>query len=559
MFIVRFQNFCFALAALALAAFCGCATNKTKGVSKRAGGDPSPIASGLYEPVSDQALQSYAHFAAGLSFDLRNDSNAALEEYSKAVERDPSQEPLSLEVARRLLRNNEPAKAITILTNAARAPNASGIVDTMLGMAYSATSDTNKAIGSFRAAIGKMPLALTAYGSLSQLYLQAARTNDAVAVLGDAAKQNDAAPEFYLGVAELVLRMQARDAVSPEQSKKLALTVLDKAFAQNPSDLSVRTRLGDSYLFHGETAKAETIYAKLYEEQPLAPSVREKLVNIYLRTNKEKASKMLEEIRGESPTDPRPHILLGQIAIEGERYDEALQHFERAVLLSPGDEQLWFRVAALQVSIKKADEAIALMEKARARFKLTFELEFYTGLAHMAKQTYTNAVKYFGSAELIAKTSAADRLTHNFYFQFGSACERAGDIEQAVKHFRRALELEPDFAEALNYLGYMWAERGENLEEAHKMIERAVKAEPQNAAFLDSMAWVLFKMKRHSAALDYMRKAIEYSEEKDATLYDHLGDILAALKRPAEARDAWEKALKIEPKDEIRRKLEAGA
>ena len=42
----------------------------------------------------------------------------------------------------------------------------------------------------------------------------------------------------------------------------------------------------------------------------------------------------------------------------------------------------------------------------------------------------------------------------------------------------------------------------------------------------------------------------------DAVLFDHLGDIYAALNRHAEAKQAWEKAFKLEPKDEIRKKLE---
>jgi tetratricopeptide (TPR) repeat protein len=217
-------------------------------------------------------------------------------------------------------------------------------------------------------------------------------------------------------------------------------------------------------------------------------------------------------------------------------------------------------VAALKVAIKKPADALELLEKAKTRFpKLTFAQEFYTAIALAAMEKYSEAMAKFVSAELIAKTSEPDRLTAQFYFQLGSASERAKDIEQAVKYFRRALELEPDFAEALNYLGYMWAERGENLDEARTMIERALKEEPKNAAYLDSMAWVLYKLNKAGDALNYMRKAIDLTKEPDATLLDHLGDILAAMKRNAEAREAWQKALQLEPKDEIRKKIEAGS
>jgi tetratricopeptide (TPR) repeat protein len=209
--------------------------------------------------------------------------------------------------------------------------------------------------------------------------------------------------------------------------------------------------------------------------------------------------------------------------------------------------------------VKKPADALSLLEKARSRFKLNFAQEFYAGVALAAMEKYAEAVAKFVSAELLGKTTEPERLNAQFYFQIGSASERAKDFEPAVKYFRRALELEPNFAEALNYLGYMWAERGENLEEARSMIERALKEEPKNSAFLDSMAWALFKLKQPSEALTYMNRAIEFSKDPDATLFDHLGDILAALNRKSEAREAWEKALKLEPKDEIRKKIESAS
>jgi Flp pilus assembly protein TadD len=182
-------------------------------------------------------------------------------------------------------------------------------------------------------------------------------------------------------------------------------------------------------------------------------------------------------------------------------------------------------------------------------------MEFLSGMAHMRRKDYTNAIQHLTSAEVIAKATDPKRLTPGFYFQLGAASERKGDIEQAEKHFEKCLELSPDFAEAQNYLGYMWAERGTNLDRARELIEKAVKSEPKNAAFLDSMGWVLFKLEQPKDALDYILKAIEHSEEPDATVYDHLGDIYAALRESAKAQEAWRKSLSIEANEQVRKKL----
>lgn len=544
---------------LAAALLAGCASPSKPGATANKGkGDPAPDKAD-YAAISDDQLKSFAHYATGLSLDMRDDSASALEEYVKAANGNPGEEPLVLDVARRLLRTKQTDRAIELLNKAVAQPGATGLVDAWLGLAYAASGQTNKAIASNRASIQKLPGQISAYANLCELYLDLGKTNEIVNVLNEAGKQTKAPVEFYVNLAEVILRMQAKDAIAPDDAKKRAVAALDRAMVDEPEDPVTRQRMGDAYLFHGEPAKAQAIFEKLYAEKPDLPGIREKLINIYFRTNKEKASAMLNDLMKESPTDPRPHVFLGQLAVDDNRMAEGLEHFETALKLNPADESLWYRVAALRVANKRPVDALELLDKAKDKFgQLNFAQEFYRGIALAAMERYSEALSSFVSAEVIAKTSEPDRLTPQFYFQLGSASERAKNIEQSVKFFRKALELDPEFTEALNYLGYMWAERGENLDEARTMIERAVKAEPKNPAFLDSMAWVLFKQKKPGEALPYMKKAIEFTKEPDATLMDHLGDILAAMKKPAEARDAWEKALKIEPKDEIRKKIEAG-
>ena len=184
-------------------------------------------------------------------------------------------------------------------------------------------------------------------------------------------------------------------------------------------------------------------------------------------------------------------------------------------------------------------------------------MEFYTALAYSRQKSYTEALKHFVAAEVIAKATDPNQLNEGFYFQVGATCERKGDYAGAEQYFQKSLQVAPDFAETLNYLGYMWAEHGTNLVQAREMIEKAVKAEPKNAAFLDSMAWVLFKSNQPAEALPYALKSAELSEQPDATICDHLGDIYAALKQPEKAREFWRKSLAVEPNEEIRKKLEA--
>jgi len=66
-------------------------------------------------------------------------------------------------------------------------------------------------------------------------------------------------------------------------------------------------------------------------------------------------------------------------------------------------------------------------------------------------------------------------------FNLGGLYERTSRSDQAIDAYRRALETRPDFADACNNLGTLYAQRGD-MESARRYWERAVSIDPQNAA-----------------------------------------------------------------------------
>jgi tetratricopeptide (TPR) repeat protein len=506
----------------------------------------------------EQHVDALAHFATAVSDDLNDKPHEATAEYLEAANDDLTNEALTLDVARRLIREKNETNAIVLLKKASEQKKASGNVFALLGLAYLQTGQTNLAVEANQQAVKRAPDSLAAYQNLAALKLQAGRTNEAVSILRNAASRTNAPPEFLLGLADLLGRFNRQQLFSDAETKTRTLALLDAAAAQNPENPIILQRIADLYLVRGEIPKAEPIYERLLKRYPSIPGLRERLANIYLRTDKNAAAaKLLEDIRRDNPTDPSTYFYLGSIAYEKKDYDKAAENYETALKLNPEFEPFYYELAGVQIARQQPEEALALLEKARSKFKLNFVLEFYSGVALSMLEKWDEAVAHLTSAELIAKTAEPDRLTHTFYYQLGSAYERSGNIPEAVKALRKALELAPDDGEALNYLGYMWAERGENLDEARSMIERALKGEPENAAFLDSMAWVLFKLHQSEQALTYMQRAIARSEKPDPTLFEHLGDIQLGLKEPGRAREAYEKSLALKADDKVKQKLDA--
>ncbi len=174
-----------------------------------------------------------------------------------------------------------------------------------------------------------------------------------------------------------------------------------------------------------------------------------------------------------------------------------------------------------------------------------------------ASGAYSSAISLFDDPE--------ERQWFLFYAR-GIAFERQKMWPEAEADFRRALELQPDQPNVLNYLGYSLVEKQIKLDEALDMIERAVAARPNSGYIVDSLGWVLFRLGRYEEAVPHMERAAELVPI-DPVVNDHLGDVYWSVGRNREARFMWSRALSFvdhgeiageaDP-DRIRRKLEVG-
>lgn len=147
-------------------------------------------------------------------------------------------------------------------------------------------------------------------------------------------------------------------------------------------------------------------------------------------------------------------------------------------------------------------------------------------------------------------------------FARGICFERSGQFPRAETDLRAALELQPENASILNYLGYSYVDRNQNLDEALDLITRAVEQSPNDGYILDSLAWAHYRMGNFSEAVAPMERAAE-AMSNDSLVNDHLGDVYWMVGRKREAEIQWQRALSFGPEKpeeaaRIRDKLERG-
>lgn len=525
---------------------------------------PPPVA-GAVTNSDDAIINAQAHYAAAVAAEADDDRSTALDEYYKAALGDQTNEGLLLEVSRRFIEARQPERALMLLTNVTQNAHAPGSVFAVMGSIYAQLGQYDLGAQADRMAIQRAPGLLAGYQNLYLTQMHNHQHAAALRVLDDASNVPGSDAEFLIGLAELYSDAGLQIPGETKSTRARALSVLERARRLHPSDPVTRLRLADAFSTNGADDTAVQLYKSALEDlsEPfLRQGVRAKLADIYLNRHDDKdATEQFQAIIKEDPTNPRAYLLLGQMALEADHYAQAAENLSKAILLDPDNpeyEHAYYDLALAQSNEDQTQQALATLEKARRKFAPNFTMEYVTALVYSHDKQFTEALRHFTTAEIIIQATAPKDLNelHFFYFQFGATAERQGDYAQAEKHFEKCLQLAPNFAEALNYLGFMWADHGQNLDRARELIEKAVNAEPKNAAYLDSMGWVLFKLNRPKDALPYMLKALQYSEAEDATIYDHVGDIYAALGQNDKAREAWRKSLSLEANDTVRKKLE---
>ncbi|ODT71494.1 MAG: hypothetical protein ABS75_09560 [Pelagibacterium sp. SCN 63-23] len=147
--------------------------------------------------------------------------------------------------------------------------------------------------------------------------------------------------------------------------------------------------------------------------------------------------------------------------------------------------------------------------------------------------------------DAIAITGGESPADWRFYYVRGIAYERAGEWPKAEADFKRALELNPDQPQVLNYLGYSWIDMDMHLDEALEMIETAVEAQPMDGYIIDSLGWAFYKLGRLDEAVETLERAVMLLPS-DPEINDHLGDAYWKAGRRLEARFQWNIARSVD-------------
>lgn len=487
----------------------------------------------------------------------------------------------------------------------------------LLGRLYALSNQNAKAEAAFHSAMQADPNSHNAASYLAKLYLDQEQYQRAIDILKKVPQKDaDGSTMAMLGMAYAQLHKYAQavdaykqavnaDPENQEVRRSYAEALMragkmDEAREQFRESTHVNPEDGQSYLRLAQIdqaqgkfdqAREELMHAKNLMPDDLEVPYQQALLENAVG-NDDRATQIMTDLlkRSESPNrqytpgeaNNRAIFLerLGRIYRSGEKYDLAMEQFQKIVALgdaqAPQGEGLIVETLRLQghprQALKEASEAhkkypddqsLALLEASilgeqghvdEAIKKLQKLMTGKPGDADIELsmvQVYSQAKRYSEAQTLVQKVLAEPNLrpsTLEFAkFLLGSVYERQKNYTAAQAQFKDVLAADPLNAAAFNYLGYIMADRGIDLEQSVKYIQHALAIEPNNGAYWDSLGWAYYKMARYDLAQAPLEKAVHLLGN-DPTVLDHLGQLYLQLGKKQEAAAQWQKALEIWPK-----------
>lgn len=256
-----------------------------------------------------------------------------------------------------------------------------------------------------------------------------------------------------------------------------------------------------------------------------------------------------------APADAGALLLVGDVLDQQKRHADAIAAFGRIEQSSPLAWPARLRIADSLRQLERIDEAMDLLEKMAAeRPERIDALATKAGILR-GKERFAEAAPVYDRA--IARVASPERRHWMLFFSRGIAFERSDQWPKAEADFRKALELQPEQPDVMNYLAYSWVDKGfpEHYDLALRMLERAVELRPQSGHIIDSLAWALYKLGRHAEAVPLLERAVELLPQ-EAVILDHLGDAFWKVGRRNEARFQWQRALGAKPEADLKPVLE---
>lgn len=329
-------------------------------------------------------------------------------------------------------------------------------------------------------------------------------------------------------------------------SQKEARQILAQYLAKNPKDLKIRDSYAQLLLLASDYDQLIELVKKYPQDYEFELSAA---VTLLQNNREQEAETILNKLAKLSQEDPanknvpqKAILLLSEIAMDNKKFDEAISLADRVV--GPMRSAALIQKANIYSHEDKNKEALEVLRQIDAGENVAVAEEVAAVESRLIAEIKGDKYALNNLEKYLKKYPESKTL----YYEAAMVAERLDLVAKAENYLKKALEIDPNFANAYNSLGYTLLERTNRLQEAAGYIRRAYQLEPANPYILDSMGWLSFKEKNYSEAIGYLNDALQLLESEDIML--HLAEVYWQSSQHDEARLVLKRAKELWPDSE---------
>lgn len=515
---------------------------------------------------------SYFYFLWGRHAELEANYNEAFEAYEKALICDPGADYIVRKIPLLLLRLDRRDEAIAKLEEYLEAhPRDSGS-RMLLAKIFIRQGKNKKAAAQYRKVNELAPEDITSLLLLSELYL----TNGEKELARDTLEEILQIDKLSYPAHVLLARLLVSD-----KNYDKAIDHYEQALFINWS-ADLQLELAEGFLQQKNYRKAIKLYRDLLDRDELNENARIALIHVYLLQKREnKALAELNRLKAISSRPERVDLTIARLYARRKEYTKAIllledvlkkddiaearyllailhfqtQQYEITLQDLQGisrdseeyEDGIFLQVRALR-ELKRDEQAIQLLESVIADEKgrnpdmyvLLASLYQYNKQKELGRETFVRGIKAYPKDD-------------NLLYEYGLYLDYRGEHQQAIEVMQQVINLQPEHAAALNYVGYTWADKKIHLDKAFTYIKRAAELKPDNGYIRDSLGWIYYRLGKLEEAVKTLEQAVQLSPD-DPAILDHLADVYLESGRTGDALKNYRKALELfkEEKDRSR-------
>lgn len=298
-------------------------------------------------------------------------------------------------------------------------------------------------------------------------FLEKIKNSSLAVATYDIAAENTGRDEyFYNRIGDICIK---------EHAPEIALDAYKKVLEANPYDRDALVKQATLIQTHFPDNYDEAIdcYTKLLEIEPENDKVYYELGHLYLQKNESlPAVNAFSMALEKDDENPFYHNSMAFALVQLEQYDEAIEHYQKAININP--DPYWTSIVcqalgSVYLEIKNNPEAaIVLYQTAAVLNPECDESQIAIGDTYFSMEEYDNAIRAYCDAIKINPENA------KAYCKCGMALWEKDYTEEAIVAYHKAIDLNPDYAIAHNNLGVIYLDDIGNTHEAIALFEKAI-------------------------------------------------------------------------------------